>query len=211
MEEKVKKKIDVFLKKIKEILGERILSCILYGSAVKGTYKEGLSDINLIIIVDKFKAKDLEDIKRNVSKYAWKNLIKPYFFSEWFFLSSADVFPVEWKDIKENHIVLYGEDLTERINVEDENLRLELEKKLKQLFLDFQQAIIFEKNKFFIIEETIKNLNFLIPLIEKQIGKRISVPEYFKKEKIEEKIDEILKFFSDTIIFIEEDFKRGEI
>jgi hypothetical protein len=40
-------------------------------------------------------------------------------------------------------------------------------------------------------------------LIEKQIGKRISVPEYSKKENLENKIDELLNFFSDTINFIE--------
>jgi len=203
MEEKIKNKIEGFLKRVKEIFGERLLSCILYGSAIKGNYKEGISDINLIVIVNKFDAKDLDEIKRKLSKYAWKMLIKPYFFSEWFLLSSADAFPVEWKDIKENHIVIYGQDLTEKINIENENLRIELERKLKQLFLDFQHGIIFEKNKYSVVEETIKNLNFLIPLIEKQIGKRINVPQYSKRENIENKIDELLKFFSDTIIFIE--------
>ncbi|MGB9678014.1 MAG: nucleotidyltransferase domain-containing protein, partial [Candidatus Ratteibacteria bacterium] len=157
MEEKIRNKVEKFLKIIEDIFGKRLLSCILYGSAVKGNYKEGISDINLIIIIDKFEAKDLDEIKRRVSKFAWKNLIKPYFFSEWFLLSSADVFPVEWMDIKENHIVLYGEDLTEKINVENKNLRIELERKLKQLFLDFQQGIIFEKNKHIVLEETIKS------------------------------------------------------
>ncbi|MGC9031681.1 MAG: hypothetical protein ACP5H7_02900 [Minisyncoccia bacterium] len=206
MEEKIRNKVEKFLKIIEDIFGKRLLSCILYGSAVKGNYKEGISDINLIIIIDKFEAKDLDEIKRRVSKFAWKNLIKPYFFSEWFLLSSADVFPVEWMDIKENHIVLYGEDLTEKINVENKNLRIELERKLKQLFLDFQQGIIFEKNKHIVLEETIKSLNFLIPVIEKQIVKRIDIPRYSRKENIEEKVDEILKFFNETIIFIEKKF-----
>ncbi|MCM8767067.1 MAG: nucleotidyltransferase domain-containing protein [Candidatus Omnitrophica bacterium] len=208
MEKRVKNKIEGFLKRIKEIFGERILSCILYGSVVKGTYNPKNSDINLIIIVDRFEAKDLDAIRKKVSKYALKNLIRPFFFSEFFFLSSTDIFPIEWKDIKENHLIVYGNDLTENIKIENENLRIELERKIKQLFLDFQQELIFEKNKILILEETVKNLKFLIPLIEECVGEKINIPEISNKDKLENKIDELLKFFSDIIILIEKNLGR---
>ncbi|MFN4227272.1 MAG: hypothetical protein ACK4F0_03930 [Candidatus Ratteibacteria bacterium] len=203
MEEKVKNKIDGFLKRVKDIFQERILSCILYGSVVKGNYKPKTSDINLIIIVDKLEANDIDTIRKKVSKYAAKNLIKPFFFSELFFLSSTDVFPIEWKDIKDNHLIVYGNDLTEKIKIENKDLRIALEREIKQLYLDFQQELIFEKNKILILEETIKKLKFLIPLIENQIGEKINIPEFSRKENIEDKIDELLRFFSDIIILIE--------
>ncbi|HOK55796.1 MAG TPA: nucleotidyltransferase domain-containing protein [bacterium] len=209
MEEKIK----TFVEKTKEIFKERLKSCIIYGSYVKGNYRKGISDINLIVIVDSLSKTDLEEIKKRLSKFAYKNMIRFYLFSEWFLLSSADVFPVEWLDIKENHRVIYGEDITEKIKVEKENLRVEIERKTKQLFLDFQHSIIFERNIYSVIEDVIKNLKFLIPLIEKQMGKRIAIPEgleifeknvKLKKKEIYEKVDEILKFLSEIIYLINE-------
>jgi len=213
----MEEKIIIFVEKLKEIFKDHLKSCILYGSYVKGNYVKDVSDINLIVVVDNLKWKDLEEIKNKLSKYAYKNLIKPYFFSEWFLLSSSDVFPVEWLDIKENHRVIYGDDLTEKINVKSENLRIEIERKIKQLYLDFQHSLIFENDKHFILKETVKNIKFLTPLIEKYIKKRIVLPEMLeifeknrklKKEKIEKSIEEILKFFLKIIYMIDEDLKK---
>jgi predicted nucleotidyltransferase len=212
-------KINFFIEKLKEIFKNRLRSCILYGSYAKGNYIKGISDINLIVIVDDINLSDLEEIKNKLSKYAYKNLIKPFFFSEWFLLSSSDIFPVEWLDIKENHIVLYGDDLTEKIKVNEEFLRVEIERKIKQLFLNLQHALIFEKNEYLILKETTKNLKFLIPLVEKFIKKRITLPETLniieqkkrlKKGEIRKNIEEMLKFFSKVIYMIDEGFKKEQ-
>jgi predicted nucleotidyltransferase len=212
-------KINFFIEKLKEIFKNRLRSCILYGSYAKGNYIKGISDINLIVIVDDINLSDLEEIKNKLSKYAYKNLIKPFFFSEWFLLSSSDIFPVEWLDIKENHIILYGDDLTEKIKVNEEFLRVEIERKIKQLFLNLQHALIFEKNEYLILKETTKNLKFLIPLVEKFIKKRITLPETLniieqkkrlKKGEIRKNIEEMLKFFSKVIYMIDEGFKKEQ-
>jgi len=212
-------KINFFIEKLKEIFKNRLRSCILYGSYAKGNYIKGISDINLIVIVDDINLSDLEEIKNKLSKYAYKNLIKPFFFSEWFLLSSSDIFPVEWLDIKENHIVLYGDDLTEKIKVNEEFLRVEIERKIKQLFLNLQHALIFEKNEYLILKETTKNLKLLIPLVEKFIKKRITLPETLniieqkkrlKKGEIRKNIEEMLKFFSKVIYMIDEGFKKEQ-
>ncbi len=213
MDEKVRIKIEKFLGKLKDIFGERIRSCILYGSCVKGNYREGFSDINIIVVLDKFEKNEIYKIKDKIVKYARKNFIRPFFFSEWFLLSSSDVFPIEWLDIKENHIILYGEDITKNIEIKKENLRLEIERKLKQLYLDFQTALIFEKKNTELIKEVLKNLKFLIPLIKKELGEKVSFPEIFdeflnksryRKKEIDEITEMIFKFFENLILMVDE-------
>ncbi|MCM8785137.1 MAG: nucleotidyltransferase domain-containing protein, partial [Candidatus Omnitrophica bacterium] len=209
MEDKI---IKNFIYKLEQVLGEKLKSCVLYGSYLKGTYKKGVSDINLLVIVDSLEYKDLRDIEKKISKYAYKNFLNVFFFPEWFFLKSSDVFPVEWQDIKENSLVIYGNDYIKKIEINKEHLRIELERKIKQLFLDFQQGIIFEKDKYYLINETIKNLKFLLQLVEKQMMKKLILPDFLKQERKIKKvefsvlIDEILKFFSQIIFLIDEDF-----
>lgn len=212
MEEIIKNKIEKFLKYVKEIFGERLLSVILYGSAAKGKYVEGVSDINLIFIVDKIGYEEILRLNK-IHKIAYKNRIKPFFFNKWFLISSSDVFPVEWKDIKENHIIIYGEDLTSGIEVKEEKIALQVERELKQNYLNFQQGLIFEKYKKDIILESIKNLKFLQKYIEMVVKKKIEFPDYFdeiektgkiKGEKINEIIEKHFEFLEKIIKIVDE-------
>lgn len=192
MEEKVKEKIENFVEKLIDTLGEKLKSCIVYGSVAKGTYKEGISDINMIVLLEEISFEEIEKIKNNLSKIAYKNLIKVFFFTEWFFSSSSDVFPIEWKDIKENHILVYGEDITENITINEENLRIQLEKESKLNYLNFQQGLLFDKDILFVLSNSIKNLKIILKDIDILTEEKIEMPEYFKKieaaEKGEEKI-----------------------
>lgn len=218
MDEKVKIKVEKFLQNLKKIFGERIKSCVLYGSCVKGNYREGLSDINVIVVLDRFERRDIYQVRNKVSRYARKNFIRPFFFSEWFLLSSSDVFPVEWLDIKENHIIFYGDDIINKVNIKKENLRLEIERKLKQLYLDFQISLVFEKENIQLLGEIFKNLRFLIPLIERQFGEGVDIPETlknfeerrrFNKGEIEQISEVLLKLFEGLILKIDRTDKNG--
>jgi len=187
MKEKTKEKIEKFVKKLKEIFGEKLKSCIVYGSIAKGTYRESISDINMIAVIDEIDYEEIEKIKNDLSKIAIKNMIRVFFFTDWFLSSSSDVFPVEWKDIKENHIVVFGDDITERITIKEENLRIQLERESKQNYLNFQQGLLFEKDMLFLLSNSIKNLKLILKDIDLLTEEKIETPEYFEKVEMVEK------------------------
>jgi len=187
MKEKTKEKIEKFVKKLREILGEKLKSCIVYGSIAKGTYRESISDINMIAVIDEIDYEEIEKIKNDLSKIAIKNMIRVFFFTDWFLSSSSDVFPVEWKDIKENHIVVFGNDITERITIKEENLRIQLERESKQNYLNFQQGLLFEKDMLFLLSNSIKNLKLILKDIDLLTEEKIETPEYFEKVEMVEK------------------------
>lgn len=202
MDKDAKLKIEIFLKKLKEVCGEKLKSVIVYGSVAKENYRKGISDINMLVVLEKIDYEEIEKIRKNVSKIAYKNMIKPFLFSDWFLSSSSDVFPVEWKDIKENHITVYGEDITEKINIDRENLRLMVEKECKQNYLNFQQSLLFEKDILFALSSSIKSLSLVLKDVNTLTGEEIIPPEYFErikkveagKERINRsELDEIVK------------------
>ena len=55
-------------------------------------------------------------------------------------MSSTDVFPVEFLDIKDNRLVLYGRDIFKEIKVGKKNLRLEIEREFKSALLRVMRA-----------------------------------------------------------------------
>jgi len=57
------------------------------------------------------------------------------------FLSSDDVFPIEYLDMKDGHKLLYGRDFLSEINVSDANLRHECEFDLRSKLLKLRAKL----------------------------------------------------------------------
>ena len=55
---------------------------------------------------------------------------------------SLDVFPIEWTDIKERHLLLEGQDVLGAHEVPLGNLRLQLEQELREKLITLRQAYI---------------------------------------------------------------------
>ena len=141
MEAVMDKKLLKFSEEIKKALGNNLKSFVLYGSAATGEqYKT--SDFNTIIILDDINYEGLTAISRAVKKWVKQGNPVPLIFTAASIERSTDVFPLEFTEIKENHHVIYGADLFEKIEVSTSNLRLECERELKSSMLRLSQAYI---------------------------------------------------------------------
>jgi len=135
------KKIEKFVKEVKTALGENLKSFILYGSAAADDrYKT--SDFNTLIVV-----KDCDTVTMKSLSLPFKKWIKtgnpaPLLFTGKRIVNADDIFPIEFLDIKENHIVLAGEDVFKKIKIRTQHLRLEIERELQGSVLRLRQAYI---------------------------------------------------------------------
>ncbi|MCM8819029.1 MAG: hypothetical protein NC915_06110 [Candidatus Omnitrophica bacterium] len=179
--EKEKNKIDIFVERVKEILGEKLVSVIVYGSILKESYIPKKSDINIVVIVEGLDVSDLLKIKNKLARFSFRHLIKPFFFTIDFLKSSTDVFPVEWKEIKENHLVVYGKDILEEIILKKQDIRLQLERDIKQNFINFNQGIIFREDLSTLIEESLKSLQIFLRNAKEIITEEIEKPSYIEE------------------------------
>ena len=46
-----RQRAEEFAGRLREAFGERLISVVLYGSAARGDYREGVSNINLLVVV----------------------------------------------------------------------------------------------------------------------------------------------------------------
>jgi hypothetical protein len=58
------------------------------------------------------------------------------------FLNSTDVFPMEYHDILDAHRLLWGEDPTEKMEITRDNLRHQVEERLRGIIHSLRQALI---------------------------------------------------------------------
>jgi hypothetical protein len=134
--------VEKFVNDIKEACGENLKSVILYGSRASSEYIEKRSDYNTMLILGSVEFKDLQTLSNTLKGWIKKGNQPPQIFSGQMFQRSADVFPIEFLDIKDNHKVLFGEDPFNDLQITEKNLRHECEFELKGKLLKLRQGYL---------------------------------------------------------------------
>ena len=142
MDEKTRAKVIQFAEEVKAELTDNLHSIILYGSAARGSFVPGKSDVNLMIVLKTVNIGALSAVGETLKKYRKSRFADPVVVDLEYLERSADVFPIEFNEIKRSHKIIFGEDAPAQIKVELPDLRLQLERELKQSLLWLRQLII---------------------------------------------------------------------
>ena len=126
---------ETIIEALKGKLGENLLCAVRFGS-------EGQPN-NFLCILEKMDFLVLEQLKETLKK----EKIAPLFFTKNELQNAADVFPLEFLDIKHPHTVLYGEDLVATIKIEKMHVRRELESELRSKLIHLRENYIGIKEK----------------------------------------------------------------
>lgn len=169
--------LKVFVDGIKEICGENLNSVILYGSRASGEATEKYSDYNLLIVLEEDRFHDLKLFAGPVRKWIKHGNPAPLIFTMSRFKKSFDVFPIEFLEMKEHHKILYGNDPLEGLNIEQGNLRHEVEFELKGKLLKMRQGFIMTScNQNKIRELLINSISIFLVLFRQVIRLTGEVP-----------------------------------
>ncbi len=138
----VSKKITPYMEEMLKIHGASIVSIFLYGSACYDDYIKGVSDINSAIILRELSLKDLKKSLNIVNKGIRKRIAAPLFLTKEHIMTSADTFPIEFAQMKERHILVYGEDVLKMAVIEHKHIRFICEQQLKGKLIRIRQAYL---------------------------------------------------------------------
>lgn len=114
-----------------QVFGNDLISLMLYGSAAAGFYVKGKSDINILAVLTPEGISRLEDGFALVKHWKKRNLSVPLVMTKAFIESSLDAYPIEFLNLKNNSILIYGENVLAPLNFKAEDLRLQIERELK--------------------------------------------------------------------------------
>ena len=137
---KVKVAVDDFVRALASVYGDGLVSVVLYGSAVRGEFG-AYSNINMAVVLDDAGLKNLARASRILHNRRFA-ILDPVFFSADHIKNSADVFPLEFLDMKEHHTLLYGKDPFRDLTIDIRNLRFQCEQELKSKLLNAKRAYL---------------------------------------------------------------------
>ena len=141
-------KLTDLVSRMKEFAGENLESMILYGSAARGDFKEGHSDLNVLCVLRSVAARELARVTPVVRWWSKDhNEPAPLFFTAEELRQSADVFSIELLDMQESRRVLYGADVVAGIPVPMNLHRVQVEHDLRTLLLKLRQHFLLTGQK----------------------------------------------------------------
>lgn len=120
-------------------VGENLYSVSLYGSAVRGGVIEGVSDLNLLIVLKVSDSAAHEAVARAIGE---EPRIAPFVLGLEGFPRSVHAFASKFASIKRWHRVLHGEDVLAQVKIEPGLERFLCEQALRNLRLRLAHAFI---------------------------------------------------------------------
>ena len=130
-----------------KVFGRELVSLILYGSAAGGSFIKGKSDINLLVVLTLEGIEKLSDAFATIKYWRKRSVALPLVMTKAFINASLDCYPIEFLNMKNNHILIYGENILEQIDVRPENLRLQIERELKGKLLLLREGYLEAQGK----------------------------------------------------------------
>jgi predicted nucleotidyltransferase len=133
-------KLAELVRRLKEFAAANLESAILYGSAGRGDFREGHSDLNVACILHSL---NVEELGRLAHVVRWwcveQKEPAPLFFTRDELKRAADVFAIEILDMKHGRRVLYGLDVVAQIEVPMNLHRVQIEHDLRTIILKLRQ------------------------------------------------------------------------
>jgi hypothetical protein len=140
--ESVRETLRPYMEQVKKLFGNAFEAVILYGSAAGVEYLPGKSNINLLILLAKQDTGLLKQYAALHKRWQKEQIVVPLFLTAAELKSSLALFPLEYLEIQEQHVLLAGRDPFPELRIDLKNLRTQCEQELRGNLLRLRQRFV---------------------------------------------------------------------
>ena len=136
------KLINEFVERIRSAAGTNLLAVILYGSVAAGDYVADHSDVNLLCVLGDTSFPAIAALAPAVEWWGKQKHRAPLLMSAEEMRRSADVFSIEFLDMRRHYRVLWGEDVLKTLEVPMRLHRAQVEYELREKTILLRQRLL---------------------------------------------------------------------
>jgi len=122
--------------------GREVVSILLYGSAARGEYVAGKSDINFLVTLTPAGMTKLREAVGITAKWRPRGVAVPRVLTQDYIHASLDSFPIEFLDMKLHNRVVFGANPLAELQISPQNLRLQTEREFKGNLLHLREGLL---------------------------------------------------------------------
>ena len=137
----VKERLGEFTAALETALGKDLVGVLVHGSVVRGEYRPGESDVDVIVVLVRADFAHLEAIGNAMQLARYSARIEAMILCESEIAGASDAFPLLYDEIKRHNILLVGRDPFESVVVHDTHRRLRIEQELREAQIRLRRAV----------------------------------------------------------------------
>lgn len=135
----MEKVLDQLVEKLRGAYQDRLVSVVLYGSAVTGDHQPKFSDYNVLCVVTDLTRRELAAGEPIFRWWREQGSPAPLLLTEREVATSTDCFAIEFRDIQSCHKILHGRDVVSGLAVDSSFYRAQVEHDLRSKLLRLRQ------------------------------------------------------------------------
>jgi hypothetical protein len=137
----VQAKLEELTKTLEKTLGKNLVGLVVHGSAVRGGWRAGASDVDLVIILDDASQQALESIGPALELARFSSRIEAMIVTKAEIPQSADCFPLLYADLARTSVTIAGENPFKGLAVPSHHKRLRIEQELRELRIRMRRVV----------------------------------------------------------------------
>ncbi len=141
------KLIDEFVERMRTAAGTNLRAAILYGSAAAGDYVADHSDVNLLCVLGETSFAAIEALAPAIEWWAKQKHRPPLLLSAEEIRRSADIFSIEFLDMRRHYRVLWGDDVLKTLEIPMRWHRAQVEYELREKTILLRQQLLVSSGK----------------------------------------------------------------
>lgn len=140
--EGTQKLLKSYVKDVAKVHGNELESVILYGSAVRGEFLPGLSNLNVLLILSSYDLSVLKKYDGLHTRWSKEQVVVPLFLTRPDLKSASTAFPLEYQDILDSHRLLWGQDPFVGLKIDSRYLAAEVVQGLRGNLFRLRQRLV---------------------------------------------------------------------
>jgi predicted nucleotidyltransferase len=131
-----------YIQDVTKTYGSELEGILLFGSAVRGEFMPGRSNLNVLLVMSSYDFAVLKRYDAIHTRWSKEQVVVPLFLTAVDLQSAASVFPLEYQDIQEGHRVLWGRDPFVGLKIDSRYLSMEVLQALRGNLLRLRQRLV---------------------------------------------------------------------
>ena len=140
--EDTQKLLKSYVKDVAKAYGNELEGIILYGSAVRGEFLPGLSNLNVLLILSSYELSVLKQYDSLHKRWSKEHVVVPLFLTTADLKSASTAFPLEYQDIFDCHRLLWGQDPFVGLKIDARYLAAEVVQGLRGNLFRLRQRLV---------------------------------------------------------------------
>jgi predicted nucleotidyltransferase len=127
---------------MQRVLGEDLLSLVVFGGAARDEHVPKRSDVNLLVVLRRVGPEQLRAVASVLQRARRGIRLAPVLLSREDLEAYRDIFAIELLEMQEHHLTLSGDDPLAGLSIDAEHLRAELQHELRGKLVRLRQSYV---------------------------------------------------------------------